>query len=217
MPRLPTPGKHETSHVTVRCNNREFLLRLTENFDDLVSWINSLNIMYDVDIHHVLFMSNHVHILLTPNHNNLGFSMSYFLTNASKFLNYKLKRKDHIFGKRYRATVVKNSRHFMNVIRYIYQNPVRAKMVESVDQYPYSSLGFYLGQKNNGLILKPDHYTQYLFNLGFDGWQTWTDAIREPLLDNDVSLLRKSFERKVFGFSIRQLRSADSNGTKLMI
>jgi len=173
--------------------------------------------MYNVDVHHIIFMSNHMHILATPNEDNLGQAMSYFLTNVSKFLNFKLKRKNHIFGQRYRATIIENSRHFMNAIRYIYQNPVRAGIVKKVEDYPYSSLGFYLGTSNLGIKLKPDSYTQDLIKQGFDDWKKWILLVNNPLLENDVELLKDSFGRMRFGFSIRQLRSAESNGTELII
>lgn len=217
MPRLSSPKTNDTVHITVRCNNREFLLRLSENISGLVSWTNSLSIMYNVDVHHIIFMSNHMHILATPNEDNLGQAMSYFLTNVSKFLNFKLKRKNHIFGQRYRATIIENSRHFMNAIRYIYQNPVRAGIVKKVEDYPYSSLGFYLGTSNLGIKLKPDSYTQDLIKQGFDDWKKWILLVNNPLLENDVELLKDSFGRMRFGFSIRQLRSAESNGTELII
>jgi len=217
MTRLPTPGKNTTSHVTVRCNNKEFLFGLAENINDLVSWTNSLTVMYEIDIHHMIYMSNHMHILMTPNHDNMGQAMSYFLTNLSKYLNYKLNRNDHIFGRRYRATVIESSRHFINVIRYIYQNPVRAGMVNQIEHYPYSSLGFYLGNNNLGIKLKPDSFTQNIINQGVEEWLAWIKSIKNPLLENDVAILRHSLDRRKFGFSISQLRSAESNGTKLII
>lgn len=217
MPRLPTPGRYDTSHVTVRCNNREYLFNLKQNFGDLVSWVNSLSIMYDVDVHHILFMSNHMHILLTPNHDNLGLAMSYFLTNTAKLLNSRSGRNDHIFGRRYRPTVVKNSRHFMNVIRYIYQNPLRARMVKQVEEYPYSSLGFYLGENNPGFIIKPDYYTQDLFNLGLPGWESWLEGVRDLLLEDDVQLLRNSFEKKMFKISTKQIKRLQMRETRLRL
>lgn len=217
MTRLPTPKANETSHITVRCNNREFLFHLNIYFAELVTWVNSLTIMYEIDIHHVIFMSNHIHLLLTPNHDNLGCGMSYFLTNLSKFLNFKLNRTDHIFGRRYRPTVVRDSRHFMNVIRYIYQNPLRQNMVEKVADYPYSSLGFYLGTRRTGIILKSDYYTQDLFNLGLKGWELWSELINHQLLEEDVELMRKSLEKRKFKFSREQIMQMQKNGTTLKI
>ena len=105
----------------------------------------------------------------------------------------------------------------MNAIRYIYQNPVRAGIVKKVEDYPYSSLGFYLGTSNLGIKLKPDSYTQDLIKQGFDDWKKWILLVNNPLLENDVELLKDSFGRMRFGFSIRQLRSAESNGTELII
>lgn len=217
MARLPPPKRFETSHVTVRCNNKEYLFDLKRNYRVFVTWLNSLHVMYDVQIHHVLFMSNHMHILLTPQDNNLSQAMSYFLTNLSKYLNYRKNRSDHIFGKRYSPTVVRDSRHFMNVIRYIYQNPVRAGLVDRAEKYPYSSLGCYLGHKNDGIMLTPDIITSNLMEAGFEGLESWKMLVGSPLLDEDVRCLRKILARRSFKFTYRQLQKIAGTGSSLRI
>ena len=215
MTRLPTPKAFETTHVTVRCNNQEFLFNLHDTYSDMVSWINTLPIMYNVDIHHLVMMSNHMHILLTPNEDNLGRARSYFLGNLAKFLNYRSQRKNHIFGGRYKPTVIQNPRHYINVIRYIYQNPVRANISKQAINYPYSSLGQYLGYKNDGLIIKPDDHTRDLFEFGMNGRQVWLDQIDHILFEEDVELLRDSFSRRSFKLSRRQLFSLQDRKTRL--
>ena len=115
----------QTAHVTLRCNNKEPLLGIDQNFEQIVSWVNCLPLFFSVSIHHVLLMSNHIHLLVTPQKDNMGDAMSYFLTNLSKFLNFSNQRKNHIFGNRNKPTIIKNKEHLINVIRYIYQNPVR--------------------------------------------------------------------------------------------
>ena len=84
--------------------------------------------------------------------------MQYFLTNLSKYLNYELKHKNHIFGDRYYPTIIRNKKHLINVIRYIYQNPIRANICYNVEDYKYSSLGFYSGLFNHGIQIDPQKW-----------------------------------------------------------
>lgn len=205
MPRRLTPKKFETCHITIRCNNKEYLFYLNETYPAFVSWINTLPLMYQVDIHHAVFMSNHMHLLVTPNENNLGQAMSYFLTNLAKFLNFKLKRNDHIFGQRYHPTLIKDSKHFMNAIRYIYQNPIRAKITRKPSDYKYSSLGFYLGSGNDGLIVKPDLFTKYLFDLGLAGRLHFEKCIDQNLSEDDITMMQACLSKRKFKFTKRQL------------
>ena len=173
--------------------------------------------MYDVMVHHVLFMSNHIHILLTPRKNNLGQAMSYFLTNVSKCLNQKLNRTNHIFGSRYRPTVIQDPRHCVNVVKYIYQNPVRAKICKQVTDYRYSSLGQYLGLWNDGIQIVPDDSTKDIFDMGLEGRESWMDEMNSLLFEDDVEILRNAFKKRKFKFTKRQLMSLYDRGTKLKI
>lgn len=151
-------------------------------------------------------MSNHFHILATPQEDNLGEAMSYFLTNLSKYLNFVSGRKNHIFGDRYKPTVIKNEKHLINAIRYIYQNPVSAKMVHHVGEYRYSSLGFYIGESAHGLIIHPDLYTKDFLDSGAQSMAIWYRHVSMSLDSREVELLRHSFKRRVFKFSKRQIQ-----------
>ncbi len=215
MARRPTPKANETAHLTVRCINEEFFFRLKYNLSPIVSWLNCLPYFYNVTIHHALIMSNHFHMLVTPKENNLGEAMSYCLTNLSKYLNYFHKRKNHVFVNHYGPTIINNEKHLINVIRYIYQNPVRANMVNKVIKYPYSTLGQYLGGSNLGLKIEPDEYTFQLFQEGFVGRDIWLQDINRLYTENDIVILRKALRKKEFRFTREQLKSISDDKTNI--
>jgi REP element-mobilizing transposase RayT len=137
MSRRPTPKKGQTVHVTLRCQNKAFNLKPSKFSEDLNSWIACLPNFFAIQLHHYVIMSNHFHFLLTPFENNFGDAMCYFTTNVAKFLNYEHDKCNHIFGNRYAATVIGSTDHLMNCIRYIYQNPIRAGIAKSLDDYPF--------------------------------------------------------------------------------
>jgi len=217
MPRRKAPEIGEITHVTVRCNNGEFFFDLENQFDSITSWINCLPAFFDISIHHVLFMSNHIHLLITPQSELIGNAFSYLLTNLSKYLNHSNQRSNHIFGNRYAPTVIKDERHLANVIRYIYQNPVRAGILQSPFDYPYSSLGFYVGTTNPMIFLKPDPTTTAMFKSGLDGRHNWITAISNDLDDNDTELMRQCLSRSMFQFSQKQLQRISKKGSSLVI
>ena len=204
MPRRKTPSAKNTYHVTVRCNNKDFLLNLPINFKHIVSWLNTLPMFYQVDIHHVLFMSNHIHLMVTPQKDNFGSAMCYFLTNLAKYLNGHFQRKNHIFANRYSATAIVHQKHYLNVIRYIYQNPVRAQICRHVEDYKFSSFHQYMGTENSGIFLTPDTETERLFKMGTEGLQLWKDWIDKEFYDYENVILRDCFKRGKFQFTKRQ-------------
>jgi REP element-mobilizing transposase RayT len=211
-----TPKRQETAHITVRCNNQRFYFNLPENFNDIVSWINCLPCFYHVKIHHLLLMSNHLHMMVTPTENNFGRAMSYLLTNLSKFLNYQNNRINHNFGSRYYSTIIDSKTNLSNVIRYIYHNPLRAGICNNLWDYPYSSLNQYLGFSNSGLMISGDSYSQSLFQKGMIGREIWIESISEKMTERDVQIMRESLKRKNFKYSLKQTRSMMREQTTLI-
>lgn len=217
MPRRPTPIQNQVVHLTVRCNNKKSFFNLEQDFSGIVSWLNTLPLFFQISVHHALIMPNHIHLLATAQSHNAGMAMSYFLTNLSKFLNFQRGRINHIFGNRYRPTVIVSERHLVNVIRYIYQNPVRAGIVKAVADYPYSSLGFYLGTENNGMILSPDSFTKNIFDFGIRGFELWSEYLNSTLKESDVRHVRQSLSRGFYRFSNKQLMDLAKNTSTLFL
>jgi putative transposase len=217
MTKRITPKSKQTTHITIRCNNKNFLFNLKDNFSSMVSWLNTLPYFFSVSIHHVLFMSNHIHMLVTPEKNNIGEAMSYVLTNLSKYLNYKNKMVNHVFGNRYIPTIIADERHLINVIRYIYQNPVRAGIVDNINNYPYSCLGQYLGIENIGLKIIPDSYTRSMFQYGIDGYMEWLSHINANLNIVDTGNVKQSLSRSIYRYSRRQRDTIFKNETSIVI
>lgn len=214
MARPFTPEAQNIVHITVRCNNRDFFLNPAQHGAMIFTWLNVLPYFFDVHLHHVMLLSNHLHLMLTPQKNNLGAAMSYFLTNVAKSLNHSLERSNHIFGNRYHPTIIGETKHLINVIRYLYQNPVRAGMSGSAREYPYSSLGCYVGD-HSGLRVQSDPYTEQLFALGTAGMQLWYDAIVDPLGADDVAHVGASLTRKHFKFTLAQTKALQGGHSRL--
>jgi hypothetical protein len=94
-------------------------------------------------------MSNHIHLLIKEGNEDLG---TVFRRIGSKFVywyNWKYKRSGHLFQDRYKSEVVENDKYFLTVLRYIHQNPIKAKIVDRIKKYPWSSYSEYFG--NNGI------------------------------------------------------------------
>nr|MDA3785378.1 transposase [Deltaproteobacteria bacterium] len=70
---------------------------------------------------------------------NIGF-------RYTNYLNRRLRRKGHIFQGRYKALLVDADSYLLEQYRYIHCNPVRARLVQSPEHYPWSSHRTYLGQ-----------------------------------------------------------------------
>jgi hypothetical protein len=156
-------------------------------------------------------------MVLTPTENNFGEAMCYTFGNLAKFLNSQNGKINQIFGDRYSPSVVNDEFYLENVIRYLYQNPVRANIVNRADQYRFSSLGFYLGYKNDGLMLSPDPFTRSLFDDGLVGLSLFQELVFQKLSDVDSILMQQSLRRYRFKFSREQIQRLRGQKTSLRL
>jgi hypothetical protein len=63
------------------------------------------------------------------------------------YFNTKRARAGHLFQGRYKAILVDMDEYAKELSRYIHLNPVRAKMVESLEEYAWSSYNSYIGEE----------------------------------------------------------------------
>jgi len=130
-------------HVTTRTNNKSwFDIPIFEVWD-----ICKLSLIYalkkrPVEINSFVLMSNHYHLLVTTPNEDIDQFMMYFNLRLSQLITKKSGHINHKFSNGYKWSIVEHRGHLFNVYRYIYQNPVRAKITSDCFSYPYSSLHF---------------------------------------------------------------------------
>ena len=93
-------------------------------------------------------MSNHFHLAIRSGRKPLSKTMSGLLTGYAMRFNKVHRRDGHLFQNRYKATIVEEDRYFHSLIRYIHLNPVRARMVKSIEQlkeYPWTGHSVLMG------------------------------------------------------------------------
>ena len=94
-------------------------------------------------IYGYVLMDNHYHLLIQTMDKKLQEMMHQINNKYSKYFNYKYKRVGHVFQGRYKSIIVQDERYLLSVLRYIHQNPIKAYMCQSVDDYKWSSDIFY--------------------------------------------------------------------------
>jgi len=67
------------------------------------------------------------------------------LTSYSQYHNRKYRKTGHLLQGRYKSILCESDQYFAELVRYIHLNPVRARMVNSPEDFPYSSHRAYVG------------------------------------------------------------------------
>ena len=65
----------------------------------------------------------------------------------TKWINYTQSRTGHLFQGRYKALLIDADAYLLELVRYIHLNPVRAGIVATINEYPWSGHNAYLGKE----------------------------------------------------------------------
>lgn len=95
---------------------------------------------YQVSIHAWVLMTNHVHLLCTPNTEGASSSMMQSLGRQYvRYFNHKYQRTGTLWEGRFRSCLFESGVYLLTVYKDVELNPVRAKMVLRPDDYNWSS------------------------------------------------------------------------------
>jgi len=84
-------------------------------------------------------MDNHYHLLIETPECTLSHGMRQLNGVYTQKFNRRHRRVGHVYQGRYKAIIVQKEFHLLELARYIVLNPVRARMVRSARQWPWSS------------------------------------------------------------------------------
>ena len=150
-------------HVTSRGNERKAVFKSKRDREKFLEYLESATERYAAVVHAYCLMDNHYHLLLETPAGNLPQIMRHINGAYTTYFNVKRARSGHLFQGRYKAILVEKDEYAKELSRYIHLNPVRAKMVEAPEDYPWSSYCFFIGKK------APPEWLHRDFILGYFG------------------------------------------------
>jgi len=141
MPRLTRVAPIGVAqHVIQRGNNRQLCFGCESDMAAYLNWLKEYAKKYEVGIHAWVLMTNHVHILCTPNQELAVSKMMQSLGRQYvRYFNYTYGRSGTLWEGRFKACLIESERYLLEVYRYIELNPVRACMVTEPSEYQWSS------------------------------------------------------------------------------
>mgnify|MGYP001358443554 CR=1 FL=1 len=138
QPRIDIPGLLQ--HVIIRGIERSDIFYDDDDRDNFLERLGRLLEETETDCFAWALMSNHVHLLLRCNRVPLAKFMRRLLTGYAVSFNRSHQRSGHLFQNRYKSIVCEEEPYFLELVRYIHLNPLRAGLVnslEELDEYPW--------------------------------------------------------------------------------
>jgi putative transposase len=164
-------------HVTQRGNRAQ-----TVFFDDddrrlYLDLLRTQCARYQVAITGYCLMSNHVHVLAVPEHeSSLAQAFGRAHNDYSRWQNVRRAQSGHLWQNRYFSCPMDET-HQWEALRYVELNPVRAAMVRSAAEWPWSSAHAHLtGRDPRHLLSMNDWHARW-------STRTWRESLELGISD----------------------------------
>jgi putative transposase len=143
-PRIKLAGIPQ--HIVQRGINREPCFFADEDYHRYLHWLDEAAVDWHCAIHAYVLMTNHVHLLLTPERPDGPAKLMQSLGRRYvPYINRFYRRSGTLWEGRFKSSVIQTEEYFLLCQRYIELNPVRAGMVTDPAHYRWSSY------RHNGL------------------------------------------------------------------
>lgn len=176
LPRLTLPGYPH--HVIQRGNNRQAIFASPADYQALLDLLRVNADKFSVAIHAYVLMTNHFHLLATPQTAAaLPQMMQAVGRSYVRYFNDSQGRTGTLWEGRYKSTLIQTDRYLLACMAYIDLNPVRAGLVVQAADYAWSSHGHYIGRKTDKLLTPHPLYWE-LGNTPFAREAAYADLVR---------------------------------------
>lgn len=141
-PRIEIAGFH---HIVNRGVNKTDVFYDDEDRDYFINNMCRVFNTNKIILHSYSLMSNHYHLLISNEEENLSQAMREVNSQYSFYFNKKYERIGHLWQERFKSYYILDDTHFMNVFKYIERNALDANIVSNILKYPYQSLKALIG------------------------------------------------------------------------
>ncbi len=136
--RLVLPGYPH--HIVQRGRNRQIFFAGEPDYQYYLNTLTEFKQQCCVKVYAYCLMTNHVHLLLEPESvAGLSALMKRLAARHTRYFNTVTNRRGSLWEGRYKSSVIDGDNYLLRCIRYIEQNPVKAKMVDAPSHYKWSS------------------------------------------------------------------------------
>jgi REP element-mobilizing transposase RayT len=147
--RIEYPGAFY--HTINRGNAGEKIFKNKGDRKKFLEYVEKAVERFSIIIHAYCLMDTHYHILMETPEPNLSVAVQWINVSYAVYFNKKHQRNGHLFQGRFKAILIDADEYLKELSRYIHLNPVRAKVVATPSDYPWTSYHAFIGKEK-----KPD-------------------------------------------------------------
>ncbi|MDN5753284.1 MAG: transposase [Nitrosospira sp.] len=182
------------AHVMQRGHNRGPVFFSEQDYFEYLRCLKHAADTYGCKVHAYVLMTNHVHLLVTPeSKESVGQLFQGLGRHYVRYVNETYQRHGGLWEGRHKGNIIQSQRYLLSCMRYIEMNPVRAGMVDHPAKYRWSSYAANAFGMSNAILNQHEEYIGLgaSTNLRRKGYQELFDC------DSDcgaLELLRQSLQ-----------------------
>ncbi|TYB30312.1 MAG: chromosomal replication initiator DnaA, partial [Candidatus Mcinerneyibacterium aminivorans] len=109
---------------------------------------------YNIGIFCYCLMDNHYHLLIRTPLGNLTKTMHYLNASYTNWVKAKQDMVGPVFQGRYKSILIEDESYLLTLSSYIHLNPLRADMVDKLEDYKYNSFNEYIDKLDYEIVDK---------------------------------------------------------------
>ena len=186
MARCPRKKSYiKVYHIIIRGINKQDIFLDNQDLIKFKKEIKRVKEKYQFKIYSYAFMSNHVHLIIKDENENLELIMKSLMVSYSNYFNKKYERSGHLFENRFKSYAIEDQSYLKNVVRYIHKNPENA----GLKPYIWTSYYEYISNKPNLIEI---NQVMSLFENNIENFKAYHDIYEKKQdYDKNYELISK--------------------------
>jgi len=203
--RTETEDKNAIYHII--CKGVEGTDIFTDDVDKnkFLQLLQKMVKSHKISLFSYVLMDTHFHLLLKTEEANLSQAMQFLNSSYAHWFNIRHIRKGHLFQNRYKSHLIQNFLYLFSVTSYISLNPVKAGLVDSPEEYPWSSFQYFLPVQNQNKNVPPYLNIQELLKLCQTSPENFINFVKknsqkdnpEKILQNNTKIASVQMQNKL--------------------
>lgn len=179
-------------HVMNRGRRGENIFSDKRDYEVFINLLKETAELWNVKITAYCLMSNHYHILLQTPEGNLSRIMRHLNGIYTQRYNKMHGYDGQLFRGRYKSILVDEDTYLLELLKYIHKKPVKAKLVENLNDYPWSShKGYFSKKKDHDWLNK-----EFVFSMLHRDKRKWKKEYKKLMSEDSEDKITEIFESK---------------------
>ena len=169
-------------HIVQRGNRRQQVFFKESDYQKYLQYLKEHSKKFHLKIIAYCLMPNHVHLIVIPKKaNSLADAIGDTHQKYTRMINFRKKWRGYLWQGRFSSYVL-DENYLYTAMRYIINNPVKAKIVKRAEEYKWSSVRHHIGKE------KIDFIDDKIIRDMVDDWKIY---LQEEVTKEEIELLRK--------------------------